>query len=162
MVELGDRYLPGERIHLVVELTGPPDTVVATQWYEPQGQSVIAEMEYELAPDFTGCVHFDLQPVQPDEIPLGAYRVEVLLNGEPLQRAEFHIEVPQEGPAGWGGRIRYRFPSGLFSLDRFSGWAVEEGDGTVRFGAADGSLTWETSFVVGDDRVEPVELEEVA
>ena len=74
VVELGDRYLPGERIHLVVELTGPPDTVVATQWYEPQGQSVIAEMEYELAPDFTGCVHFDLQPVQPDEIPLGAYR----------------------------------------------------------------------------------------
>jgi len=160
--EVGDRFRPGADVHLVVEMDGPPGTQVSTDWYDPQGQAALPRLDYQIDEEFTGCVHFDLQAAEPGDVLLGTYRVDLLLNGEPVQSLQFHLEVPDEGPPGWGGRVRYRYPSGLYSLERFTGWTLTEGEDQVLFEAPDGSLLWEVAFADLREKLDPSDLEAFA
>jgi hypothetical protein len=76
-----------------------------------------------------------------------------------VQTVSFRVDVVDEGPPGWGGRIRYQHPTGLFSMDRFSNWRIEEKDGETIFQSADGTAVWEIAFSDLRERVAPWDLE---
>ena len=83
-------FKPNDTIYASVLTTGSaPSTVLKARWTYQDGQ-VVNESEETIAPTGDAATEFHIS--KPDGWPTGKYKVEILLNGTPVQTQEFEVK----------------------------------------------------------------------
>ena len=88
-LDVTDTFAPEDTFHCAVRVTGlPKGARVAAQWYY-EGQ-LIEETLYVAEKRGSGYIAFQLSNA-PNRWPVGAYRVKILVEGEPRQTVDFRV-----------------------------------------------------------------------
>lgn len=84
-----DQFKPTDVVYVTVLTTGTaPSATLKSTWTYEDGQ-VVEETQQVIAP--TGEASTEFHVSKPDGLPAGKYRVEISLNGTPVQSKEFTV-----------------------------------------------------------------------
>ena len=83
-------FAPKDAIHASIITSGTaPNAVLKTRWTYQDGQ-VVEETEQVITPTGDAATEFHIS--KPDGFPAGKYKVEIFLNGTPVQTADFEVK----------------------------------------------------------------------
>jgi len=86
-----DTFKPGDIIYATVVTNGAaPNTVLKATWTFQDGQ-VVNQSEQTIAPNGETATEFHIEKA--DGFPVGKYKVEVSLDGNPVQTKEFEVKA---------------------------------------------------------------------
>jgi hypothetical protein len=89
VVERVDVFKPSDTIYASVRTTGTaPSTRIGVKWTYEDGQ-VVDQSEQTIAPQGTAATEFHI--AKPDGFPAGNYKVEVFVDGNPVQSRDFKV-----------------------------------------------------------------------
>jgi Flp pilus assembly protein CpaB len=84
-------FAPTDAIHASIITSGSaPNAVLKTRWTYQDGQ-VVDESEQVITPTGDAATEFHIS--KPDGFPAGKYKLEVFLNGTPVQTADFEVKT---------------------------------------------------------------------
>jgi hypothetical protein len=82
-------FSPKDVIYATVLTSGSaPNTVIRATWLYQDGQ-VVSQSERTIAPNGAAATEFHIE--KPDGLPPGKYRVQVSIDGNPVQEKEFEV-----------------------------------------------------------------------
>lgn len=89
VVERVDVFKPNDTIYASIRTSGTaPNTRVGVKWTYQDGQ-VVDESEQTITPN--GSTNTEFHITKPDGLPAGNYRVEVFVDGSPVQTKDFKV-----------------------------------------------------------------------
>jgi len=89
VVEKIETFKPGDTIYASIHTSGgSPESKLGVKWTFQDGQ-VVDQSEQTIAP--TGAAATEFHISKPDGLPAGNYKVEVFVDGSPVQSREFKV-----------------------------------------------------------------------
>lgn len=84
-------FQPMDPVYVTVVTSGAaPTATIRTRWTYQDGQ-VVDESEQVIAPTGDAATEFHIS--KPDGLPVGKYKLEVFLNGSPVQTKDFEVKA---------------------------------------------------------------------